>query len=59
MTRASFTKVNSVYDEYDTCEHQGTEAKVHPREVVQAFKELEAIQPPLAFVEYPAVRVVW
>ena len=27
-------------------------AKVYPREIVQAFKELEAIQPPPGFVEY-------
>jgi hypothetical protein len=27
-------------------------AKVYPREIVQAFKELEAIQPPPGFAEY-------
>jgi hypothetical protein len=27
-------------------------AKVYPREIVQAFKELESIQPPPGFVEY-------
>ena len=27
-------------------------AKVYPREIAQAFKELEAIQPPPGFVEY-------
>jgi hypothetical protein len=27
-------------------------AKVYPREIIQAFKELEAIQPPPGFVEY-------
>jgi hypothetical protein len=27
-------------------------ARVYPREIVQAFKELEAIQPPPGFAEY-------
>ncbi len=52
MTVTSFTKVNSAYDEYNTCEHQGTESQGLPSEIVQAFKELEAIQPPPGFVEY-------
>ena len=31
-------------------------AKVYPREIVQAFKELEAIQPPPGFAEYQQRR---
>jgi hypothetical protein len=31
---------------------KASNVKVYPKEVVQAFKELEAIQPPPGFAEY-------
>jgi hypothetical protein len=36
----------------DTVNSRPPKAKVYAREIVQAFKELEAIQPPPGFAEY-------
>ena len=47
-----FTKVYANYDEYKTVNTKVPNAKVYPREILQAFKELEAIQPPPGFAEY-------
>ena len=47
-----FTKVYATYDEYKTVNTKVPNAKVYPREILQAFKELEAIQPPPGFAEY-------
>jgi hypothetical protein len=46
------TKVDVIYDEYKTVNTKVPNAKVYPREILQAFKELEAIQPPPGFAEY-------
>jgi hypothetical protein len=46
------TKVYLTYDEYKTVNTKVPKAKVYPREILQAFKELEAIQPPPGFAEY-------
>jgi hypothetical protein len=46
------TKVYPAYDEYKPVNTKVPKAKVYPREIIQAFKELEAIQPPPGFAEY-------
>jgi hypothetical protein len=46
------TKVCPNYDEYKTVNTKVPKAKVYPREIIQAFKELEAIEPPPGFAEY-------